>query len=175
MCARGQNGCPLRHQQTVALAFNAHQSIGELFTAVDIWAFDPITSRRGCKGGTYVCKELVYAYAMWISAAFSLKVIRAYDEIMTSQRQPSKTVQIAPPGRYQLLLTMEGAQVIDTELVAPGNLLIFAEDMQELMKRAGYVTMPSDEVGKVTMDGLQEMADEARKLKNIRLDMHGRR
>jgi len=58
-----------------------------------------IESKQGL--GTFVVKELVYAYAMWISAKFHITVIRAYDALVNNKppyglKQPFVDPVISP-------------------------------------------------------------------------------
>jgi len=65
-----------RTQQAIEL-------IGLLESEQSIGAIPPIVTKQGL--GTFSVKDLVYAYAMWISPAFTLKVIHAYDSLVSAQ------------------------------------------------------------------------------------------
>ena len=68
----------LRNEQTQAL-------ISEISNSADLENKNPVESRAGRYGGSFACKELVYAYAMWISPKFHLQVIRTFDAVATGK------------------------------------------------------------------------------------------
>ncbi|WP_034599800.1 KilA-N domain-containing protein [Acinetobacter sp. P8-3-8] len=75
----------LRVEQTQEL-INEIEQFSDMRSAVKV-------INGGNNRGTYAVKEMVYAYAMWISAKFHLMVIRAYDA-MVMKALGSKSEQL---------------------------------------------------------------------------------
>lgn len=65
--------------------FIRNQQIKELVEEISNAGISAFESRKGNNGGTYACRELVIAYAAWISAAFHLKVIRVFLDATTGR------------------------------------------------------------------------------------------
>lgn len=80
----------MRNQETKDLVAEL-----ELECSANMQNTKPVVSLRGNKAdgtpqGTYVCKEIVYRYAMWISPKFALAVIRVFDAFVTGNLEPKR-------------------------------------------------------------------------------------
>lgn len=53
-------------------------------------AFKSVEKKQGrYNGGTWICKELVYKYAMWVNAEFEVNVIQTFDGIINAIESPA--------------------------------------------------------------------------------------
>jgi len=84
---------------------------------------------KGKAQGTYACKELVYAYGMWISPRFHLQVIRAFDAMRQAPALPA-LITVAQAGELSALIA-EGLLVINSQDQMRGNRKVTAYDLAD--------------------------------------------
>lgn len=82
-------GAHAKHKPGNWLALKQTRALAD---EIGIAGIPAITSVQGV--GTYVARELVYAYAMWISPAFALKVIRTYDAMQQQALEHLKSLSV---------------------------------------------------------------------------------
>lgn len=82
--------------------FIRNQQAQELIVELSNAGISAFESRKGNNGGTYACKELVIAYAAWISAAFHLKVIRVFLDAVQPAAPAIDYARISPAQKQDL-------------------------------------------------------------------------
>lgn len=88
-----------RHQPSDWLRLEQTQAvIAELSNSGDSRNYEPVSSNAGRYGGTFVVRELVYTYAMWISPAFHVKVVKTFDAVVLGKVAPSNYMNGAVSG-----------------------------------------------------------------------------
>ena len=137
-----------RHGPSLWLENEKTKALAEEMTDTEI----PVSViKGGQKQGTYVCRELVYAYAMWISAKFHLEVIRTFDAVATGQAPAAASTRsaISPAKEFRAIFGIARLIGLDKNAAAisanQGAAALTGVNMLQLMERTHLAT-PSQEI-----------------------------
>ena len=137
-----------RHGPSLWLENEKTKALAEEMTDTEI----PVSViKGGLKQGTYVCRELVYAYAMWISAKFHLEVIRTFDAVATGQAPVGvpKPSAISPAKEFRAIFGIARLIGLDKNAAAisanQGTAALTGVNMLQLMERTHLAT-PEQEI-----------------------------
>ena len=104
------SGGESRHRPAYWLS---NQQTQELIGEISKDGIPSILTKQGL--GTFVSKELVYSYAMWISPKFHLHVIRTFDRAVTNQNSTTLLPQNYAAALRELAESVEREEVLKLE------------------------------------------------------------
>lgn len=113
--AGGEN----RHRPSLWIENQQTQALVDELAKAGIPALE--TVHGGANPGTYAARELVYAYAMWISPRFYLQVIRAYDALVSGAAGLAGPGGSRPPTLGQMVAAQRQAQRLVEAIGASTN------------------------------------------------------
>lgn len=122
-----------RHGPKFYMATQQAQDLAQILSDGGI---PPSVIRGGKSQGTYVPKEMVYAYAMWISAPFQLKVIRAFDALATGNIE--QAVEIASP-KNKTSIGLESKRKAEALMLGRDAAKAICDDLAHLCTEARQV------------------------------------
>ena len=133
-----------KHQPAFFIRREDTQALAAEICSADsqIKAFETVRG-RGKAQGTYACRELVIAYAAWISAAFHLKVIRVFLSATAPQANPAIDYDRISPAQAQDLKEIVAA-------IVQAGIQGYAETWSRLQKKFrvhSYLQLPAQHYG----------------------------